>query len=230
MRDIDLRCCSADQLLASLPRETADLVHVDAPWSYSKAAPPGHGRAGEHYGGLPTYDIARTVAAAGDVARGDAYLLMWLTWPLLEDYVEQHVVARRERPAARSWRQLSGGSWGKTDARRGIGHHLLGDTEPLLVYRQGDPKPQAGPISNDWRSPRRGHSAKPVPVLTELVRWGCRPGGLVLDLYAGESGSLARACMLTGRRYLGCEIDPTRHAKALRVLADCDPAAPWGPE
>jgi hypothetical protein len=31
---------------------------------------------------------------------------------------------------------------------------------------------------------------------------------------------MARACALEGRRYVGAEIDPERHAKALGLLAN----------
>jgi hypothetical protein len=40
----------------------------------------------------------------------------------------------------------------------------------------------------------------------------------VVDLYAGLAPS-ARACLIEGRRYLGAEIDPARHAEALARLA-----------
>lgn len=227
MADIDLRCCSCDELIASLPIESVDFVHGDPPWAYSRAAPPGHGRvgqAGDHYEGLSTDAIARTICSAAPKAKPDTYLALWCTWPMLEEWIcagARASASSLQREAVR-WRQLTGGSWGKTDARRGIGHHLLGDTEPLLVYRRGAPRPQPpGPISNDWRAPRRNHSAKPLEVLAKIVRWACPPGGLVLDLYAGRSASLARACMLTGRRYLGAEIDPAKHAEAVQIIADC---------
>jgi site-specific DNA-methyltransferase (adenine-specific) len=48
---------------------------------------------------------------------------------------------------------------------------------------------------------------KPVPLLEILVRSSCPPDGLVGDFFAG-SGSMAEACALTGRNYVGCEIDP----------------------
>lgn len=227
MPEIDLRCCSCDELIASLPIESVDFVHSDPPWAYSKAAPPGHGRVGqvgEHYEGVPTDAIARTICSAAPKAKADAYLALWCTWPMLEQWILEHAAARPLKTPRQSlprWEQLTGGSWGKTDNRRGIGHHLLGDTEPLLVYRRGAPRPQPpGPISNDWRAPRRTHSAKPVEVLAKLVRWACPPGGLVLDLYAGASASLARACVLTGRRYLGAEIDPVKHATACQIIDD----------
>ena len=48
---------------------------------------------------------------------------------------------------------------------------------------------------------------KPAALIEILIRTSCPEGGLVADWFAG-SGAAGEACRLTGRRYLGCEIDP----------------------
>lgn len=222
---VQLWCCSADDLLELLeagPQGRPDFAHADPPWAYSKAAPPGHGRQAEQYDGLPMRAIAKTITRAASVVAADCYLALWCVWPMLEPWILAHAFERAEldgRARAR-WSHLTGGSWEKTDGRRGIGHHLLGECEPLLIYRTGLPRPQVEPIGNAWHGHRGAHSAKPVELLIELVRWGCPPGGLVLDLYAGGSATLARACVHAGRRYIGCELDPAKHARASLLLTD----------
>jgi site-specific DNA-methyltransferase (adenine-specific) len=47
---------------------------------------------------------------------------------------------------------------------------------------------------------------KPVPALAQLIRSFTLPGELVLDPFAG-SGSSCAAALLTGRRYIGVELD-----------------------
>lgn len=47
---------------------------------------------------------------------------------------------------------------------------------------------------------------KPSALLEILVRTSCPPDGLVGDFFAG-SGAAGEACAMTGRRYVGCEID-----------------------
>lgn len=47
---------------------------------------------------------------------------------------------------------------------------------------------------------------KPSALLEILIRTSCPEGGLVGDWFAG-SGAAGEACRLSGRRYLGCEID-----------------------
>ena len=54
---------------------------------------------------------------------------------------------------------------------------------------------------------------KPSALLEILIRTSCPEGGLVGDWFAG-SGAAGEACRLTGRRYLGCEIDAEMADKA----------------
>ncbi|MDF0491116.1 site-specific DNA-methyltransferase [Sphingobium sp. H39-3-25] len=54
---------------------------------------------------------------------------------------------------------------------------------------------------------------KPVELLETLIETSCPPGGLVGDWFAG-SGAVGEACLRTGRRYLGCEIDPAMAERA----------------
>jgi len=59
---------------------------------------------------------------------------------------------------------------------------------------------------------------KPV----ELMKWcldraGVPKGGLVFDPFMG-SGTTGVACLQTDRRFIGCELDPTHYATAVRRL------------
>ncbi|MFF9549355.1 DNA-methyltransferase [Methylobacterium fujisawaense] len=58
---------------------------------------------------------------------------------------------------------------------------------------------------------------KPAPLLEVLVRTSCPPGGLVGDWFAG-SGAGGEACMMSGRRYVGCELDAAMADKARNRL------------
>ncbi|WP_054312381.1 site-specific DNA-methyltransferase [Mesorhizobium sp. 1M-11] len=59
---------------------------------------------------------------------------------------------------------------------------------------------------------------KPSPLLEILIRTSCPEGGLVGDWFAG-SGSAGEACRLSGRRYLGCEIDAAMADRARARIA-----------
>lgn len=59
---------------------------------------------------------------------------------------------------------------------------------------------------------------KPVGLIDIPVRTSCPSGGLVGDWFAG-SGAAGEACRLSGRRYLGCEIDADMAEKARARIA-----------
>lgn len=65
---------------------------------------------------------------------------------------------------------------------------------------------------------------KPVDLLEILIRTSCPAGGLVGDWFAG-SGAVGEACALTGRRYVGCELDLAMSQKANDRLASLLPFA-----
>jgi len=200
---IDLRCCDVAEILTEC--RGARLVMADPPWQYDNAAV--QGNAEDEYGLLTMADIGAHLRAAYDSAADDAYLLCWCTWPKLEEWLTAgHEIG---------WRYKSGGSWHKTSGL-GVGFHWRGDTEPLLLYVKGAPKP-LGCARNGYGSPRQAHSEKPAEWLSALVEAFTEPDDLVLDLYAGLA-PMARACLATGRRYLGAEIDPKRHTMAMARL------------
>jgi site-specific DNA-methyltransferase (adenine-specific) len=58
---------------------------------------------------------------------------------------------------------------------------------------------------------------KPVPVLASLIRSFSLTDEIVLDAFAG-SGSTCAAAALTGRRYIGIELDDAYFAQACARL------------
>ena len=213
---------SSSELLENMTGGKWSLVHANPPWSYGEAAPPRHGHAQGHYGGMPMGEIVDDLDRAYDVAAKDAYLVVWCTWPTIWEFATAWFAAPRR------WEHLTGGAWGKKGGQ-GIGFHMLGASEPLLVFRRGRPRPQARPKAKNlwtsehggpyWEEPRsKIHSEKPAAALADLVKMATQPGGHVLDLYAGASASLARQCHLLGRNYAGAEIDLERHSMACRLL------------
>ncbi len=67
------------------------------------------------------------------------------------------------------------------------------------------------PYSGNKLHPTQKH----VPVLAQLIRSFSLPGDSVLDSFAG-SGSTCAAALLTGRRYIGIELDGVYFAEAMR--------------
>jgi site-specific DNA-methyltransferase (adenine-specific) len=112
-----------------------------------------------------------------------------------------------------------------------VHHHKLGDS---VSTSQAGPH-LAGSRPSTWvddgtrmattilkAKNRRGlaihPTEKPVDLLTPLIRYGCPPGGLVLDPFAG-SGSTLEAARQTGRRATGIEANEAYIEKAARRLS-----------
>jgi DNA modification methylase len=94
--------------------------------------------------------------------------------------------------------------------------------ELAYLLAKGRPARPGWPIGDvlDWTySGNKLHpTQKPLSVLLPLVETFSRPGGLVLDPFAG-SGSTLLAAKTLGRRYLGIELDPAYCAIAQRRLS-----------
>jgi hypothetical protein len=189
----------------------ARIVHADPPWSYgNRAICRGDGTKSELPYGVLTYaPILAHLDAAFDAAADDAYLFLWTTWPHLALWLAAAEGNMR-------WRYLSGGVWAKTGGI-GIGLHWRGDSEPVLLYAKGKPRPRLRNLRNTYVGPRTRHSEKPDAWLGQVFDALSDPGDLVLDLYAGMAPA-ARACIAVGRRYVGAEIDAARHAEAVASL------------
>ncbi|MFF7022983.1 DNA-methyltransferase [Streptomyces klenkii] len=73
------------------------------------------------------------------------------------------------------------------------------------------------------RFQRRHPTEKPTEILIPLIEYGCPPGGLVLDPFAG-SGATLDAARLSGRKAVGIEADERYAEAAAKRL--CDPFTP----
>ena len=210
---IDLRCCSVEELLADV-EGLPTLIVADPPWHYSQA--PGHSANPEnHYETTTDAQIAQVLADAYKVAAPAARLALWSTWPKLQQWTDAvSDIGKNWR-----WRYVSGGAWTKTGGSPGTGFHWLGQSELVLLFCKGQKLCTVwGPLTNAHTSPRQRHSEKPWQWMAGWIERWTEPGDLVLDLYAGMA-PVARACVATGRRYLGAELDPVRHRQAIDRLA-----------
>ena len=204
---VDLVLGDVSAMLAAHKGAGARLVIADPPWAYDNAGT--RGNAADNYDLLTNEGIAATVDAAYDCAADGARLALWVTWPKLGEWMTA--------AAGMRWRYVTGGAWGKA-GQMGVGFHWRGDSEALLVYVKGSPGRPHEAVSNLHVSKRTDHSEKPVEWLRAAIRAWTQPGDLVLSVYSGLFPE-GRACALEGRRCIGAEIDPERHAAAVGRLA-----------
>ena len=89
--------------------------------------------------------------------------------------------------------------------------------EQAYLLAKGRPPLPSQPIADVIDMPFSGNklhpTQKPVSALVPLIRSFSLPGEVVLDCFAG-SGSTCAAALLTGRKYLGVELDPVYFEQA----------------
>lgn len=82
--------------------------------------------------------------------------------------------------------------------------------EQAFLLAKGRPPLPKQPLGDVMEMPYSGNklhpTQKPVPALAQLIRSFSLPGECVLDPFAG-SGSTCAAALLTGRKYIGVEMD-----------------------
>ena len=213
---IDLQCADVAEVLSQVGRGSVDLVIADPPWDLYRK--PGNDDPGNHYSLLSEDDIGEHIAAAVLLLRRGSRIALWTCWPLLVEAMTSDRLPAWLDVDGLTWK--TGGAWTKT-GRPGTGYHWRSASEPVLVgVRSGSPSGRTlAIVESATTTPRAQHSRKPAPWMADWVRAWVPPGGLVLDLYAGL-GSVAEAVVMAGegRRYVGAEIDPDRHATALAMV------------
>jgi site-specific DNA-methyltransferase (adenine-specific) len=130
-----------------------------------------------------------------------------------------------------AYRLAAGPAWIRSGVWiRDSGPQLSGDRPAqgaegvAIMHRPGKKRWNGGGTSARWvgDAPRGDErpdhpTPKPLSVLMDMVRRFTDPGDVVLDPFAG-SGTTGVACLLTGRRFIGVEIDPRYHAIAVQRL------------
>jgi ParB-like chromosome segregation protein Spo0J len=109
----------------------------------------------------------------------------------------RHTIFRRKMIFGR-WRPVAFFSAGTYDVRTTI-------VDALMAEGSGE----KGPGDHPWQ--------QTVGPFARLVEMAARPGELVLDPFLG-SGTTALACLATGRRFLGCDVDPGAVSLALERI------------
>ncbi|MBA9071790.1 N6-adenosine-specific RNA methylase IME4 [Methylobacterium sp. RAS18] len=133
-----------------------DVIMADPPWSFDAWSEGGNAKnAKGQYDCMPLADIAGL--PVGHLARGDAWLWLWATYPMLPQAV--HVMAAWGFP------YVTGGTWVKRGTSgklaMGTGYVLRSCSEIFLLGKHGSPRTCSRSIRNVIEAPRREHSRKP---------------------------------------------------------------------
>jgi DNA modification methylase len=140
------------------------------------------------------------MAEAYRVLRQDRVAVMFYGWTKIDAFFE-------------AWRSAGFQPVGHIVFRKGYSsksRFLRYQHEQAFLLAEGRPPLPKQPLRDVMDMPYSGNklhpTQKPVPALAQLIRSFSLPGESVLDPFAG-SGSTCAASLLTGRKYIGVEMD-----------------------
>lgn len=198
-----VHCVDCLEAMTQLPEKCVDHVLTDPPYDTKT-------HRGTRYEVRPTSSEV-PFAPLGDVPGVvEALLRVTRRWALafcaLEMFHDYAVAAGCAWVRAGLWRRTDGAPQFTGDrpgqAAEGI----------AVMHSEGKKQWNGGGKHGVWthgleRKERVHPTQKPVGLIAELLKDFTDPGDLILDPFAG-SGTTGVACVRTGRRFLGFEIDP----------------------
>lgn len=155
-----------------------DLIMADNPWHFDLYSEKGNAKSAQAQYATMSLDDLKALPV-GHLARGDAVLFMWATWPMLPQAMEVM--------AAWGFPYTSGGVWHKKTAHGhtafGTGYRLRSASEPWLLGIVGNPKTSRS-HRNVIEGLAREHSRKPE----EAYAWceSYMPNARRADLFSRE--------------------------------------------
>lgn len=199
------------RVLPTLPSESIDLVLTDPPYGV---------RYRDRSGRTITNDdsLANVLGAFPDIHRvlkPDTLCICFYGWNRISAFFDAWTTA--------GFRPVGHIVWHKSYPSSTT--FLKACHEQAYVLAKGRPQKPVRPIEDvqawEYTGNRSHPTEKAVSILKPLIESFSRPGQLILDPFSG-SGSTAVAAALSGRHYLGIELEPEYCALARKRLAGVD--------
>lgn len=140
-----------------------NIIYADPPWSYNDKSC--EGAASKQYSTMNSDDICNL--PIGDLADKNCVLLMWATYPKLEEALK--VIESwgfKYKSIGFQWIKLNKNGIG---CYFGLGRWTRGNTEPCLIATKGKPKRISASISQLIFAPLTRHSEKPSVVREKII-------------------------------------------------------------
>jgi len=199
---------NAADVLQTVQEGTIDLVVTDPPYLVNYRDRDGRSLRNDDNadGVMPVF------APMARAMKQNSYAVCFAGWSALPQFTAAWDAAGLRIVSQIIWQKSYASRKGFTEYRH----------ESAFVLAKGNPAKPAHPLPSvmDWvYSGNRSHpTEKAVDILTPLVRCFSKPGDLVCDPFSG-SGSTSVAAALSGRDYLGIDIDAQHVATAKARLA-----------
>lgn len=227
--ELGLKNCDYKDLVKAMKEEgmLVDLILTDPPYCVSRTHQLGFsnmGRSGMNYGEWDYgFDQKEWINLSAPLVRDGGAIVVFNDWKNLSYLVEALV------DNGFLIKDLI--RWEKTNPMpRNIDSRYVMDFEVAIWAVKGDKKWTFNrPAGSKYLKPvfrtgmvpggkKRIHpTQKHLSVITDLIQIHSNPGDLVFDPFSG-SGTTALACINTGRRFIGAEIDVNYYTKAAQRL------------
>jgi site-specific DNA-methyltransferase (adenine-specific) len=184
------------EIMREMPANSIDFILTDPPYLVNY-----RDRSGRTIQNDVNADwLKPAMAEAYRVLRQDRVAVMYYGWSRVDAFFE-------------AWRSAGFQPVGHIVFRKSYSsksRFLRYQHEQAFLLAKGRPPLPKEPLMDVMDMPYSGNklhpTQKPVPVLAQLIRSFSLLGDIVLDPFAG-SGSTCAAALLTGRKYIGMELD-----------------------
>jgi DNA modification methylase len=208
------------EYMRSLPDGCVDAVVTDPPWM---AYTTGWYDASEWHRPIGKVAPEEYASPCYRLLRDGGAMLLWCRW----DVFHEHACALREAGFAVRNQIV----WAKPNHTAGDLTGNVGNKHECAIFAtKGRWERHDRREVNLWqeshlfsRDKRHHPTEKPVGLMQRSVNLCCPPDGVTLDPFMG-SGTTGVACVQTGRRFIGCEIDSGYFEIAKRRIEQAQPA------
>jgi DNA modification methylase len=190
-------------IMRQMPTEAVDFILTDPPYLVNYRDREGRTIQNDRDGSW----LKPAMAEAFRVLKQDRVAIMFYGWTRVDDFFAAWRKAGFE-PVGHIVFQKAYSSKSRFFSYRHEQAFLLAKGRPPLPKR-----PLADVIEMPYSGNKLHPTQKPVTMLAQLIRSFSLPGEIILDAFAG-SGSTCAAAALTGRRYIGIELDDAYYAQA----------------
>lgn len=224
---IDIKKADCMDLMSTMGGGSIDLIVTDPPYKLMLGA--GGGAFGQdkrtYYSELKIMSEGISEDILDEFMRilKNPNLYLWGNWKLILDYLKYF-----------EDKQVSTNllCWHKTNPAPLCSNKFLNDTEYCLYVRGKGVKLYGGyhehntywisQYNKEDKEKYQHPTIKPLSIIQQMVENSSLPGDIVFDPFLG-SGTTAVACKLTGRNFIGCEIDEKYIPIIYKRLEDVEP-------
>ncbi|MDO8596396.1 MAG: MT-A70 family methyltransferase [Sulfuricaulis sp.] len=179
-----------------LPKRHFGAILADPPWRFETYNENGRGRCPDwkpfkwspsiHYDTIGSNDVAAMPVES--LARDDACLFMWISWPMLEDALAiMSAWGFKYKTCGFAWLKADVSTINMFDGPVGVqigtGYWTRSNSEVCLLATRGKPKRLNADVRQGIIAPRREHSRKPDGIHERIERLVAGP---YLELFARQ--------------------------------------------